>query len=166
MNIVHVLICFFAVLSILLLFCMIKGIRFTLQKTLFCVGFSLYCTLVLLITLLGRDNFGEDSNYGPWTSVISLYKGNLYILYDSIFNVLMFIPMGVFIYHVSSFKCVVCIVLSSSLIIELLQVSTCRGVFEIMDLLANTLGGIIGYVIRKYFPKIISKISYYMHKRR
>ena len=65
-------------------------------------------------------------------------------------NILIFIPIGFFLPMASVHRTFSVMVFESffiSLVIELTQLATKVGCFDVDDLLLNTLGGVIGYII-------------------
>lgn len=72
-------------------------------------------------------------------------------------NVLMFIPLGIYILvhgkKLSLTKCVL-LIIGSSVFIEIIQYIFARGATDIDDVILNTLGGVIGIGIYKIFAKI------------
>lgn len=76
-------------------------------------------------------------------------------------NIIIFSPLGfllpIVFSKLNSLRKIFPIVLLSSLIIELIQLFTGFGTFDIDDLILNTLGGIIGYYLYKLFSKKIIK---------
>jgi glycopeptide antibiotics resistance protein len=112
-----------------------------------CFGYSLWMTIVLVVTILGRDT----DNLNNWTSLfasfIALANHNQAIIYDLFFNIVLYIPGGFLLRlkmgNIKALK----IVILTTFWIETLQLVTGRGVFEISDLMTNTLGGIIGIMV-------------------
>ena len=106
-----------------------------------------YVFFVLCSTVLFRDKT-EGRHYFllPFWSYAALYNRRIA---EIVLNVLMFIPIGFFsggairnasVLKVTGIGCLL------SLIIEILQLLTRSGVFNIDDIIHNTLGCIIGYL--------------------
>lgn len=114
---------------------------------LFCAAYS---TFVLAGTLLGRPPGSAVSSaetlFSTWKGAIAEKKTS--DLYEIVLNVLLFLPMGM-ILTVCGYdrKKTVLRCFLISLILELLQLFTGCGIFEICDLVHNTLGGFLGAVI-------------------
>jgi len=74
-------------------------------------------------------------------------------------NIVAFMPMGYFFPRVSrkveTLFSTVLICFVFSLIVELIQLFTARGSFDVDDLILNTLGGLIGYIIYLIIHKLI-----------
>ncbi|WP_042351526.1 VanZ family protein [Bacillus massiliigorillae] len=73
-------------------------------------------------------------------------------------NVLMFIPIGIYILvhskNLSLTKCIL-LIIGSSIFIEVMQFIFARGATDIDDVILNTLGGVFGIGIYKIFAKIL-----------
>jgi glycopeptide antibiotics resistance protein len=114
--------------------------------------FAFYISQVVGITLLNRNAAAEariDLN------ILEVYKiafgGNSVFLTQIIGNVLMFIPLGILVPMCfkstkGAMKMLV-LAFACSLAIETTQLYTHTGLFELMDLIHNTLGGMLGFGI-------------------
>jgi len=116
-----------------------------------------YLTLVFSLTIIARTPTGHNYELMLFWSYIEIYKGNTIFIYDNILNVLMLMPLGVLLSV--GFDQITCkqAALSGflvSLIIEVMQLLTRRGLFEFDDILHNTLGCLLGYAIYKLIKKI------------
>lgn len=114
-----------------------------------------YMTLVIYRCFLNRD----PSSYGTvdlrlWTTVESVSGYHYFI--D---NILLFVPCGALLLIVtrSMWQSVV-IGIGMSLTIEVLQVLTGLGVFHLDDLVANSIGAIIGVAIATLFLFVVRGI--------
>lgn len=75
-------------------------------------------------------------------------------------NICVFIPLGVFLPKLFT-RCrnlffVIVLSLELSLVVEVVQLVTRVGSFDVDDLLLNTIGGILGYIIYKVFAGVAS----------
>lgn len=87
------------------------------------------------------------------------FANGYYSLTETIMNVVIFIPLGLYagiLFRRKTFAWVVLFFFLVSLIVESLQVIIKTGTFDITDLLTNTTGGIIGYLFIWLFEKIAS----------
>lgn len=125
---------------------------------------------VYLYIIFSRTVIQRQSNYEPlsdvfggWTIFQHKYTG---LDYQVIGNVIMFIPLTLLLaavlkqYNFITKKSLLICLGSSfaySLFIELCQLITKRGTFQISDLVWNTLGGLIGFVIYILINKIYKK---------
>lgn len=94
--------------------------------------------------------------------------------YQTLFNLLMFVPFGVFFknYKNYSFKRVIIISFIFSLFIELTQLSGLYfiyprpyRIFDVDDLMINTIGGAVGYLIAPLFKFMFPSIKEELIKR-
>ena len=126
------------------------------------IAFLIYM-LVLVYFLLLSDGFGrtmrrEDFQFNliPFVEIIRFVKYREYIGFYNVMinlvgNVVAFIPFGALIrfvvnhsvrwYHVMGYT------ILFSLSVELLQLVAKVGSFDVDDLILNTLGGVLGYVV-------------------
>ena len=102
-----------------------------------------YAFLVLAATLLIRESGAEPKyelqlfwSYRVW----EIQRGQI------IANVLMFLPIGFLAGAVFGWKGVP-LSLGFSAMIESLQLASCRGLFEFDDMVHNTLGAAVGFLI-------------------
>lgn len=86
-------------------------------------------------------------------------SGNYTIIYDMMFNGILFIPLGFFVKMKSSVKHSVVISGGVSLFIEAMQLITHRGLFEISDLIFNMIGGVVGIVCMVSIQKFLKRLS-------
>lgn len=112
------------------------------------IAFNIYAALMMSITYLSRES---GSRIGMDLELFSTWgindRNNAYVME----NVLLFIPFGflccwAFPKVRKSFMCTLVGVLTS-LGIEILQLATGRGYFQIDDILTNTIGAMIGYIL-------------------
>ena len=113
---------------------------------------------------LGRTDFSTAKSYNliPFTEIKRFWNAKdelgLSASYLNIFgNVIIFIPFGLFLPIISSVKTNIIntfiFSITLSLAIEIMQYITKTGVFDVDDIILNTLGGIIGYLIIYIFTK-------------
>lgn len=117
-------------------------------------GFIMYLVVLLIITFFSREggnNKGVDMElFSTWGINI---RNNAYVIE----NILLFIPYGFFCaWVIKEVRNVITCTLfgaATSLLIEWLQLLTGRGFFQIDDVVTNTVGALIGYLIFKMFRK-------------
>ncbi len=77
---------------------------------------------------------------------------------DICHNILLYVPMGMLLWRYKNVKWEVLFLLFFPAAIEFAQLATCRGIFEISDILNNFIGGLIGlftvFIIKKLYKKI------------
>lgn len=113
------------------------------------IAFGLYLAILLVITFLSRE-----SGSSPGVMDLQLFstwgintRNNAYVVE----NVLLFIPYGflcscAFVKLRNFFSCMLFGALTS-MSVEYLQLVTARGYFQIDDILTNTLGSVVGYLM-------------------
>lgn len=101
----------------------------------------------------------KDANFIPFSSIRrDILTLNSYYIKVLIYNIMAFIPMGFLLPLISKrarnmyFTIIIAIVFSS--LIEISQLITVLGTFDIDDILLNTLGTLIGYVLYLAFIRI------------
>ncbi|MFY0518499.1 VanZ family protein [Lysinibacillus sp. UGB7] len=110
-----------------------------------------YIVFVCELTIIGRGTSHYlQMNLHPFSGYIDAWKKySLRDLQNCIFNILMFVPLGIFlpliIAKTKEFKWLLLVVVSATLSIETYQTLSGAGIFELDDLINNSLGGIIGY---------------------
>ena len=121
---------------------------------------SFYISQVIGITILNR-NMTEEARYD--LNLMDVYRialnGNEVFFTQLLGNVLMFIPLGILMpvcfEKVRGFIRILILSFFCSSFIETTQLLTHTGLFELVDLINNTLGGCIGYLIFKISYGII-----------
>ena len=111
----------------------------------------LYLLLVLRLTLLNRPRNADYAYTLDFDRLIrALQKGKLRPMADQLWNVVLFVPLGFLLAALCEGKHTVhpfLMVVLASFTIEVTQFLTRRGVFELSDLVLNSLGGLIGVLI-------------------
>ena len=110
-----------------------------------------YVTLTLASTILFRSSQEERNyDYQPFWSYKAIEEGNNVLLYENIFNVLAFVPIGLStsltLKKTNWLYAILCGMLLS-VIIEALQFCFMKGFSEIDDIFHNTMGCILGLLI-------------------
>lgn len=99
--------------------------------------------------------------YMPLHSVVDILKVGKKAVFQVIMNIVFFIPLGCFLrnFFGTKFKTSLILIFSSSLLIEIMQLTHIFGllpcqyrVFDVDDLISNTLGGCLGLMIAKFLP--------------
>lgn len=115
---------------------------------------SFYISQVIGITILNRS-ITEEARYD--LDLFDVYRialnGNAVFFTQLLGNILMFVPLGILaplcFYRCRSFHKMLAVSFWCSLAIETTQLCTHTGLFELVDLVNNTMGGCIGYFIFK-----------------
>ncbi len=112
------------------------------------IVFNIYAALMMSITYLSREN---GSRIGLDLELFSTWgintRNNAYVVE----NILLFVPYGFLCCWAfpgvrKFFRCTLVGALTS-LGIEILQLATGRGYFQIDDILTNTIGAMLGYIL-------------------
>ena len=139
-----VILSFLCCLIIYLILYISRGKNMSFKDIAIILIVSIYTSILLAITLFGRGDLEKRTNVETPSSIKLLIEGNVSIIFDVLFNVLLFIPAGILLsirYRVLPSSIVI---LSSTIGIEMVQAITNKGRFEVIDLIANFLGGLIG----------------------
>jgi len=119
-----------------------------------------YIVFVLELTVIGRGtSHYMQMNLQPFSGYIDAWKKySLRDLQNCLFNILMFVPLGMFlpllIAKFKEFKWLLLVVVGATMSIETYQTLSGAGIFELDDLINNSLGGIIGYQLYRLATSI------------
>ncbi|MDP4178969.1 MAG: VanZ family protein [Bacillota bacterium] len=122
-----------------------------------------YLIMLILVTLIMNYNpsIVEKSNLIPFVDILNNIK--LYGLFNGLnqfgLNVIMFIPMGILLPIIFkkknwNFKFALFISFAITFAIEIMQFFTGRAA-DIDDVIANTIGGAVGYLVYNVIYKLI-----------
>lgn len=113
----------------------------------------LFYFIVMLIMLFGRYTTVRKYNFDLKESFAIL---NDTIIFMAIFNIIYFIPLGIWLKRLK-FPLFLFVAPSIILSIESLQWITARGIFDISDIVLNLAGLLIGYIIGRLFNYVKTK---------
>lgn len=131
-----------------------------LKKLLLWAIFIGYTVFVFELTIIGRGTSHHlQMNLHPFSGYIEAWKKySLRDLQNCIFNILMFVPLGMMLPLINSkfkgFKWILLVVISATVSIETYQTLTGAGIFEVDDIINNSIGGIIGYQLYRLVSSI------------
>lgn len=108
---------------------------------------------VLFAALFLRSSIERVFIFNPLTGLIDTFS-NWEMALQSIINLALFIPMGYFVRKLKYSKLFIFSIMIP-LAIELIQVATKRGFFDVFDILLYFIGINIGYFIFKKWPLIV-----------
>lgn len=129
---------------------------------------ALKCNMKITITdtyyIFGKMTWGEKLRFAEH-SCLSLFKEStwksvLRAPRQDVLNVVAFLPFGIYLgYFIRIFKLPITVLVSFSLslVFETVQLLTNIGCFSAVDLITNTIGGLIGYMIYKLIYKDTEK---------
>lgn len=125
------------------------SIWYVLFKTCLFAIFGIYSSYLISLTLSGRGGQSNSGVYNiiPFSTIISGDRLRL----EAFENYLLFVPFGVLLpiawkYFRGAFRTSVA-GLILSVAIELLQIVTAKGLFDIDDIILNTFGTFTGYIL-------------------
>lgn len=98
---------------------------------------------ILFFALFCRTAISREFIINPLDSIRGL--NNWRMLFQTVLNLLMFVPLGFYLRKISSSKEVIAIAVCISFGIELIQGITQRGFFDTFDIMLYCIGIMIGY---------------------
>ena len=157
--VVVIVTCLFVCGIVLLLFRVKTNNSFFVRQASFCMLMG-YVFLVLCTTIFYREETFEKRYYlQPLWSYGVLYNK---LLAQIIMNVMLFFPIGFFVGGTLKKKHIwnaIGIGFVLSFFIELTQLVTTRGVFNVDDIIHNVLGCIIGFACFVFCYKMVKRIT-------
>ena len=151
------------IVSIRLVYIFNNKENFVLHKELLMLCFIIYILLLYYIVTFQDNNYGTN-NFIPFKEIFRYDVNSRLFLKNVIGNVLLFVPFGIFVtYYVKNDKVYQTLFLSIlvSCSIEFAQ-SVIGRTADIDDVILNTIGGIIGYIIFKFGGKLVDKLPRFM----
>ena len=133
--------------------------KFCFYKELFMLIFILYVMCLFEVVTLQDNNYGL-SNFIPFKEMFRYEFGSSLFIKNIVGNVLLFLPYGYFAadYLKSKKMLLPCfLTFIVSLTIELVQLNIGR-TFDVDDVILNTIGGILGYLLYRIIEKIKNKL--------
>lgn len=137
--------------------------KFILYKEILMLCFIIYILLLYYIVTFQDNNYGTN-NFVPFREIFRYSVTSKLFIRNVIGNVLLFIPFGAFVAHyVNNNKIIIPAILSLlvSCSIEFAQ-SLIGRTADIDDVILNTVGGVLGYLIYKFGDKLTSKLPRFM----
>ena len=134
-------------------------LKFCFYKEIFVLLFILYVMCLFEIVTLQDQNYGL-SNYIPFKEIFRYEVGSSLFVKNIIGNVLLFLPYGYFAseYIKSKKAWPICILTTLvTITIEFVQLNIGR-TFDIDDVILNTLGGLLGYLLYRLIEKVKVKL--------
>jgi len=128
--------------------------------------FIVYILLLFELLTGTENNSGTGINLVPFSEIFRYPVGSKMFIYNTLGNILLFVPYGYFVTRYINGKSLYQIFIISfvtSLTVEILQVKLGRS-FDVDDIILNVVGGMIGYfiyvalnAIRTHLPKFLQK---------
>ena len=126
-------------------------------RVLFLIYLAGLCYFLFFAENYGRIHGQEIYRYNlvPFKEIerFWIYRSELGIhsFYNLVGNILIFMPAGFFVpilwRNKRGFMFTVCVTFQMSLLVEILQLVLRVGSFDVDDLILNTLGGMLGYIL-------------------
>ena len=136
-----------------------KGPKFCFYKELLSLIFILYVMCLFEVVTLQDNNYGL-SNFIPFKEIFRYKIGSRLFIKNIIGNILLFLPYGYFsTYYINNKKVwpTTLLTLIVSFTIECVQLKIGR-TFDIDDVILNTLGGTLGFLIYNITESLGSKL--------
>lgn len=135
--------------------------KFPFAKVILWLALAGYVAVVLAVTVLRGDGL-RGSNFHlfrAWREAWNIFSFKNWA--NVLLNIAMFVPLGILLPWIHKLFRKWCVMLGSgftfSLAIEIFQAITRRGLFDVDDLFANTLGAIFGYGLYMAFRSVFVK---------
>lgn len=142
----------FGILAIF--FCLIW--KFEIKKTLYISLFSAYIGAVISLTFFHGILQERTYNLIPLITAITS-KAKFYHIPQMMLNIALFVPLGVFLrIRTANLKRSILTGLLLSFGIEIFQLILMRGICDVDDLILNTLGTMVGFLLS---GKIVERIN-------
>lgn len=126
--------------------------------------------MILWVTILSRETLiGTPISYRPFHALISFLMGLQRGRINANFlgNIILFMPIGVLVPKVTSWKKMwktVAAGIGFSLCLELIQLVTARGCFDLDDVFLNGLGTVIGFGIQRATEKLLTNHHFHNYE--
>ncbi len=140
--------------------------NFILHKELLMLCFIIYILLLYYIVTFQDNNYGMN-NFIPFREIFRYDITSKLFFRNVIGNVMLFVPFGMFVTHyVKNSKVYITIIISFlvSCAIEFAQMQIGRTA-DIDDVILNTLGGLLGYLLYKLGSKVAKKLPNFMKEQ-
>ena len=137
--------------------------RFVFYKELLMLCFIIYILLLYYIVTFQDNNYGTN-NFIPFKEIFRYNITSRLFMKNVFGNVLLFIPFGLFVTHYIKNKKVYPTIFLSLLVscsIEFAQ-SLIGRTADIDDVILNTIGGTLGYLIYRFGNKLLDKLPKFM----
>lgn len=103
---------------------------------------------IMLVLLFGRSYINAPVNM----NIMEMFSLNPSLFFQNVFNFLFFIPLGFLFKSTSRIQAIVLKAFLIVFVIEITQLISHRGIFDITDIILNTSGIICGYFLSSIIP--------------
>lgn len=151
------------IVSIRLMYLLYNKEKLVLYKEILMLCFIIYILLLYYIVTFQDNNYGTN-NFVPFKEIFRYNITSSLFIKNVVGNILLFVPFGIFVTHYIKNKKIYPTIFLSILVscsIEFAQMKIGRTA-DIDDVILNTLGGIIGYLISKSWTNVVNKLPRFM----
>ena len=118
-----------------------------------------YLTFLLSVTVLGRVPELSSSWDGLFHTYAEALNGNDGMKFDILFNVILYVPVGLLSARCRDNTRTVVFILLLSAAIEFVQLFTSLGIFELSDVINNFVGGAAGLFLARMAARLSGRIK-------
>lgn len=136
---------YYFVYYIMIILYLLLGLFIYLKKYNFCI--IIYYITLFIFLFLRKTEPGINLQFYLFAWLKSMFK-NKVIFLNILGNIILFIPMGIINKNILKSFIII-------LIIELSQILLKKGIFDIVDIVLNMLGALVGFIGAKIWMKII-----------
>ncbi len=127
-----------------------------LPKPLKIIFLLLYIFFIVCMTLLFRESGESRGVFTVFWSYRQFFS-NRYYATEILQNIWLFVPLGAVMYSVSKKRILIVVPFLLSMVIELIQLIFGLGAFEFDDIISNTLGGLLGFLIAYLLTSLLRR---------
>ena len=120
----------------------------------------LYVVFIAYMTIINRE---AGNGVVIWNIPPNYYL--FFINREIIANIWLFVPLGTILYKLTRMWEIIAFPIALSLAIETIQLIFNIGAFELSDLIANSLGGVVGIMCCYLLEPAIRRVWYNLHYR-
>lgn len=151
------------IVSIRLMYLLYNKEKLVLYKEILMLCFIIYILLLYYIVTFQDNNYGTN-NFVPFKEIFRYNITSSLFIKNVVGNILLFVPFGIFVTHYIKNKKIYPTIFLSILVscsIEFAQMKIGRTA-DIDDVILNTSGGIIGYIVSKSWSNVVNKLPRFM----
>ena len=140
--------------TIILLICLLFAFAAIFEKKSFTVALLvLSLSVIFYMTLMFRNGAGSRYTITIFGSYSHLFF--FFFFFMTIMrNICLFVPLGIILYRIYPQKTILLLPLALSIVIEMVQFFTGYGYCEIDDIISNSVGGVLGYMLESLLWKL------------
>ena len=138
--------------------------KLVLYKELLMLSFIIYILCLFQIVTFQDAVTWSSNNFVPFKEMFRYQIGSRLFIKNVLGNIILFLPFGFFTAYYLDIKkpyLIIILTLIASTSIEFVQMSIGR-VFDIDDIMLNTIGGIVGFYLFSILSKIVKTLPNFM----